>query len=171
MSILWSLTDLCVAPAWERERSQMAGKKPADVLWLDPGLVFGNGLHPTTRHLPGTPAPAHGRGDRWARCWIWAAAPAFWAWPPPSRGPGRCSCVDLNPLCVHTTRNNAELKRSCAWRWPRVRPLNSSTGRPNWSWPICIGRPWRSFSQTPGPWAGKEDLILSGITRSHAGAA
>lgn len=74
---------------------------------LDPGVVFGNGLHPTTRHclqaIAGIPASSMGRVlDLGTGTGILALAAA-------SMGAKAVTAVDLNPLCVKTARRNTVL--------------------------------------------------------------
>jgi ribosomal protein L11 methyltransferase len=95
---------LVIAPPWEEIRGETGKRK----IVLDPGVVFGNGLHPTTRdclralnHLR--------RGSRFAAVLdlgtgsgVLALAAAAW-------GASRVLAVDLNPLCVKTARKNVDL--------------------------------------------------------------
>jgi ribosomal protein L11 methyltransferase len=78
------------------------------VLRLDPGLVFGSGLHPTTRHclellLRRAALGPLGRVlDLGCGTGILGLAAAL-------LGAEAVLAVDLNPLCVSTTQHNARL--------------------------------------------------------------
>ncbi|MBN1106371.1 MAG: 50S ribosomal protein L11 methyltransferase [Deltaproteobacteria bacterium] len=79
-------------------------------MWLDPGVVFGTGLHPTTRdclsalvYLQGL-APMGRVMDLGTGTGILALAAAL-------LGAEEVLAVDLNPLCVKTARRNVELNR------------------------------------------------------------
>lgn len=158
---------LCVAPAWERDDPKWRGRS-GDVLWLDPGLVFGNGLHPTTRHclelllLRMKRGPVGGVLDLGCGTGILGLAAAF-------KGAFPVLCLDLNPLCVKTTRKNAQLNKldvevaeGAALEFIN-RPAQLVLANLHW-------QAMEELFSDPKPWAGKEDLILSGVTRSHAGA-
>ena len=100
------LDGLSVVPAWLDYQARPGQK----VLRLDPGLVFGNGLHPTTRHclellcLRAGQEPLGRVLDLGCGTGILALAAAL-------LGASRVTAVDLNPLCVSTTRNNADLNQ------------------------------------------------------------
>lgn len=157
------LPGLTVVPAW-REHAPAPGER---TLRLDPGLVFGNGLHPTTRHCLELLLLRAGLGplgrvlDLGCGTGILGLAAAL-------MGAEHVLAVDLNPLCVSTTRTNAELNGL---------PLEVAEGpagdflaRPaglvmaNLHWQVQQGL-WRE-GQTL---AGKRDLILSGVMRSQRG--
>ena len=157
---------LSVAPAWEKGDPKWQGRA-GGVLWLDPGLVFGNGLHPTTRHclelllLRLEQGPVDGVLDLGCGTGILGLAAAF-------RGAGPALLVDLNPLCVQTTRQNARLNNLDVEvaEGPALEFLNRPAAL------VLANLHWQAMEELfahPGPWAGKNDLILSGITRSHAG--
>ena len=99
-----------ILPYWIQEQT------PADrfLIRLDPGLVFGTGLHPTTRDCLS------------ALEWVWQKDPPLRvldlgtgtgilalaaARLSCESGTTRChiTAVDLNPLCVETARRNVEL--------------------------------------------------------------
>ena len=96
--------DLVIAPPWEEIRGETGKRK----IVLDPGVVFGNGLHPTTQDC--LRALNHLRhGSRFAEVLdlgtgsgVLALAAAAW-------GASWVLAVDLNPLCVKTARNNVNL--------------------------------------------------------------
>lgn len=77
-------------------------------LMLDPGLVFGNGLHPTTRDCVE------------ALCWLWESwrprtvldlgtGSGILALVAAKLGAERVTAIDLNRLCVETASRNADL--------------------------------------------------------------
>jgi ribosomal protein L11 methyltransferase len=74
-------------------------------IWLDPGVVFGNGLHPTTRDCLSAIALAFGRGmvhtalDLGTGTGLLALAAA-------RSGADRVLAVDLNRLCAQTAAAN-----------------------------------------------------------------
>lgn len=158
------LPRLLVAPAWEEPPALAPGQK---LLLLDPGLVFGNGLHPTTRHsleflchlaAQGPLGPALDLGCGTGILGLAAAllgADPVWA-------------VDLNPLCVSTTRRNADRNQL------ETQVFEGQAGdfleRParlvlcNLHWEVQKDL-WTDGEKLKG----KQHLILSGITRSQAG--
>lgn len=93
-----------IVPAWMEEVPQ-----PGEhLIRLDPGLVFGNGVHPTTRDCLRALASAHRRIsfrsvlDLGTGTGILALAAA-------ALGATKVTAVDNNPLCVKTARRNAAL--------------------------------------------------------------
>lgn len=98
------IDDFVVVPPWEKEDPDETGIK----ILLDPGVVFGNGLHPTTRdclkalsyasrHRPFRRVLDLGTGTG-----VLALAAAL-------LGAGSVLGVDINPLCVRTAIRNVEL--------------------------------------------------------------
>lgn len=157
---------LCVVPVWEKNDPKWQ-RRANTVLWLDPGLVFGNGLHPTTRHCLELLLLRMGRGvvdgvlDLGCGTGILGLAAAF-------KGAKPVLCVDLNPLCVKTARKSAELNGLDVEM--AEGPAHEFIGRP--AQLVLANLHWQAMAElfaNPKPWAGKEDLILSGVTRSHAG--
>jgi ribosomal protein L11 methyltransferase len=158
--------EMAIVPAWQGSEPRHRGlAKP--VLWLDPGLVFGSGLHPTTRHclelilLRLKRGPLGAVLDLGCGTGILGLAAALM---------GACPvlCVDLNPLCVQTTEKNARLNHLPVEvaEGPAldflVRPADVVLA--NLHWQALAG-----LLAEPEPWAGKRDLILSGVTRSQVG--
>ncbi|MCF8061560.1 MAG: 50S ribosomal protein L11 methyltransferase [Deltaproteobacteria bacterium] len=97
--------DFEICPAWEVPGPP---RKAALRMLLDPGVVFGSGLHPTTRECLE------------ALSWLWRNDPpetvldlgtgtGVLAVAAGLLGAGRVVAVDLNPLCVHTAARNVKL--------------------------------------------------------------
>jgi ribosomal protein L11 methyltransferase len=98
------IADFLIVPFWEKPKSDERKR----VIVLDPGVVFGNGLHPTTRdclkaltylqkRCPLPKALDLGTGTG-----ILASAAAL-------LGAEHVLAVDLNPLCVKTAKKNVAL--------------------------------------------------------------
>jgi ribosomal protein L11 methyltransferase len=96
--------DLVIVPPWT-DAPLETGKRR---VLLDPGVVFGNGLHPTTRDcLRAVNHLRHGSHfervlDLGTGTGVLALAAAVW-------GASRVFAVDLNPLCARTARKNVQL--------------------------------------------------------------
>jgi ribosomal protein L11 methyltransferase len=161
------LKGLSVAPAWcEAPEVQTPAGQP--LLRLDPGVVFGSGLHPTTRHclelllLRAERGPLGRVMDLGCGTGILACAAKL-------LGAEKVLAVDLNPLCVETTRKNADLNRLAME--VAEGPAEEFIARPadavlaNMHWGALEG-----VLAEPKRLAGKNDLIISGVTRSHLGA-
>lgn len=136
---------------------------------LDPGVVFGNGLHPTTRHC--LAAITHARGlwgfeevlDLGTGTGILAIAAAL-------SGARRVVAVDINPLCVKTARKNV--------RWNGLEGIvevmegrAGETSHPNADL-VLANLPHSavvSVLEGQGPWGvNAPGFILSGLMRSEA---
>jgi ribosomal protein L11 methyltransferase len=98
------IDDFLIVPPWEKA-------EPAEeeqILFLDPGVVFGTGIHPTTRDclralsLVFNRAPLSRVLDFGTGSGILALAAAF-------LGANRVLAVDLNPLAVKTAQKNVKL--------------------------------------------------------------
>ncbi|MBW1796898.1 MAG: 50S ribosomal protein L11 methyltransferase, partial [Deltaproteobacteria bacterium] len=93
-----------IVPPWER----MVFTEGLIRILLDPGVVFGNGLHPTTRDCLRAIACSHGQSpfssvlDLGTGTGVLALAVAF-------LGAERVLAADLNPLCVRTVNKNVRL--------------------------------------------------------------
>ena len=93
-----------IVPPWVDALNGPAETK----ILLDPGLVFGTGLHASTRDSLKALSYAHSRGeikkvvDLGTGTGVLALASAL-------LGAEHVLAVDLNPLCVKTTRNNVQL--------------------------------------------------------------
>jgi ribosomal protein L11 methyltransferase len=154
------LSGLTVAPAWQAPKA-----RGQPTLLLDPGLVFGSGLHPTTRHclelllLRARLGPLGRVLDLGCGTGILACAAAL-------LGAESVWAVDLNPLCVATTRANARLNRlavsaaeGAAAGW-LSRPAGLVLANLHWG-------ALEELLRRPAELADKQDLIISGVTRSH----
>jgi len=93
-----------LVPPWEKE-----GRAEGHIrITLDPGVVFGNGLHPTTRDclralaFAARERPLGSVLDLGTGSGVLAVAAAL-------LGAERVLAIDLNPLCAKTARRNAEL--------------------------------------------------------------
>ena len=96
--------DFIIVPHWDRVE---VSEKEIQII-LDPGVVFGNGLHPTTRDclralaFAGRQRPFERVLDLGTGTGILAVAAAL-------LGAKRVLAVDLNPLCVRTANENVRL--------------------------------------------------------------
>lgn len=155
--------DLWIAPAWD------ASPAPAGLrrLVLDPGLVFGSGLHPTTRHClellwRRRQAGPLGRVlDLGCGTGILALAAAAW-------GAVEVVAVDLNPLCAATTQRNAMLNGLALE--VKEGPAQDFLDRPAG---VVLANVHYEVQQElwarPREVRGYPDLILSGVMRSQRG--
>ncbi len=95
--------DFNLIPPWDLT----AGKGGGINILLDPGVVFGNGLHPTTRHcLEAIALTNHQETftsalDLGTGTGVLALAAAL-------LGADRVLAVDINPLCVRTAKRNVK---------------------------------------------------------------
>jgi ribosomal protein L11 methyltransferase len=96
-----------ITPPWVEEEP-----KPDDIkIIIDPGVVFGTGLHPTTKDclkamvtLQEERIPMENILDLGTGTGILALAAGF-------LGAGKVSAIDLNPLAVKTTKRNVILNK------------------------------------------------------------
>lgn len=155
--------DLHIAPAWSDYKAPPGNK----LLRLDPGLVFGSGLHPTTQHclelldLCRHKGPLSRVLDLGCGTGILAMAAAAW-------GADSVDAVDLNPLCVSTTAENAALNNlnitAHEGQAQDFIHLPVSVVLSNLHWQVQ-----EKILADPAKLQGKTDLILSGIMRSFVG--
>lgn len=102
----FKVADFVIVPAWEKVTPTGEGLQ----IVLDPGVVFGNGLHPTTRDClkalayATRPRPFERVLDLGTGTGILALAAA-------RMGAKSVFAIDLNPLCVKTAKKNVALNR------------------------------------------------------------
>ncbi len=100
----FKVDDFVVVPPWEEKGSGEEGIR----ILLDPGVVFGNGLHPTTRDC--LKALACTRKQRpFARVLDLGTGTGVLALAAGLLGAERVLAVDINPLCVKTAAKNVEI--------------------------------------------------------------
>ena len=98
------IDDFVVVPPWEKEGSEETGIR----ILLDPGVVFGNGLHPTTRDC--LKALSYAKRHRpFRRVLDLGTGTGVLALAAALLGAERVLGVDINPLCVKTAISNVEL--------------------------------------------------------------
>ncbi len=160
------LAGLTVAPAWS-EAAEVQPPQGQPLLRLDPGVVFGNGLHPTTRHclelllLRAEQGPLGRVMDLGCGTGILACAAAL-------LGAEDVLAVDLNPLCVETTQKNANLNGLSLE--VAEGPAEYFISRP--AQVVLANMHWGALQGVLSDQerlTGKNDLIISGVTRSHLG--
>jgi ribosomal protein L11 methyltransferase len=161
------LQGLSVAPAWsDADEVQTPGGQP--LLRLDPGVVFGNGLHPTTRHCLELLLLRAGQGPL-GRVMDLGCGTGILACAAKLLGAEDVLAVDLNPLCVETTKRNADLNRLAMdvaeGQADEFMGCPTQVVLANMHWDALEG-----VFADPARMVGKNDLIISGITRSHLGA-
>jgi ribosomal protein L11 methyltransferase len=98
--------EFVITPPWLRDGAKGRGKP----IILDPGVVFGNGLHPTTQDC------LHAlsflwKGFRFSRVADLGTGTGVLAVACGLLGAERVLAVDLNPLCAGTALRNADLNR------------------------------------------------------------
>jgi ribosomal protein L11 methyltransferase len=92
-----------------------AGEIP---LWIDPGVIFGSGLHPTTRGCLRALSLVYAQ-ERYARVLDLGAGSGILAIAAAKLGAAEVEAVDLNPLAVSTASDNC--RRNGVDRRVRVR--------------------------------------------------
>ncbi|MFP3913146.1 MAG: 50S ribosomal protein L11 methyltransferase, partial [Desulfobacteraceae bacterium] len=96
--------DFLIAPPWLDRGEKEEGVK----IVIDPGVVFGNGLHPTTRDCLRALASAASRCEL-GRVLDLGTGTGVLAIAAAHLGAESALGIDLNPLCVRTAERNAKL--------------------------------------------------------------
>ena len=99
-----SIERFLIVPPWEKAVSAEGLIR----IFLDPGMVFGNGLHPTTRDCLKAIVCAH-RQRPFARVLDLGTGTGVLALAAALLGAERVLAADLNPLCVKTASRNVSL--------------------------------------------------------------
>jgi len=155
--------ELFFCPSWAPAEPPPGARR----LLIDPGLVFGSGLHPTTRHclellhLRRQAGPLGRVVDLGCGTGILALAAAAWE-------ADQVSAVDLNPLCVSTTQNNARLNGIHLL----VTEGSAADHLDNPAEVVLANLPWavqRELWSPPRDLEGFPELIVSGVMRSQVG--
>lgn len=102
----FKVADFVIVPAWEKATPTGEGLQ----IVLDPGVVFGNGLHPTTRDCLKALAYA-ARQRPFERVLDLGTGTGILALAAARMGAKSVLAIDLNPLCVKTAEKNVELNR------------------------------------------------------------
>ena len=158
------LPGLTVLPAWQQEATPAQGP----LLRLDPGLVFGNGLHPTTRHCLES-LLAEQRQEPLGAVLDLGCGTGILGLAAACLGANPVRLVDLNPLCVQTTLANAGLNQLAV-------EVEEGPAQEHLAWPadlILANLHWQAMSEVVQGLAAlgeRPRLILSGITRSQVGS-
>ncbi len=154
--------DFVIVPPWKSENADQTGLR----IQLDPGVVFGSGLHPTTRDclkaiaLTNQKEPIKNALDLGTGTGVLALAVSV-------LGAARVEAVDLNPLCIRTAENNVRLNGM----EDRVHVALGSAEKPiHWSPDLVIAnihyevikRLWDEGSFSKG-----KRWIVSGLLRSQ----
>ena len=155
------LKGLSVVPAWKDYQAPHGQK----VLRLDPGLVFGNGLHPTTRHCLELLCLRTGL-DPLGRVLDLGCGSGILGLAAALLGAQSVLAVDLNPLCISTTLRNAELNGL------NIRVVEGEAHdyigeEANLVLANLHHEAQKLLWADAARLEGKKDLIVSGITRSQ----
>lgn len=102
----FKVADFVIVPVWEKARRTEEGLQ----IVLDPGVVFGSGLHPTTRDCLKALAFASGRRP-FKRVLDLGTGTGILALAAARKGAESVLAIDLNPLCLKTAKHNVALNR------------------------------------------------------------
>lgn len=97
-----------VVPRWAVEVEGVEELATKDIIVLDPGVVFGNGLHPTTQDCLKALRWVRER-CRFGRVLDLGTGTGILAMGAALLGAERVLAVDINPLCVRTAKENVRL--------------------------------------------------------------
>jgi ribosomal protein L11 methyltransferase len=154
-------------PPWAEAGPPFLASGQREIL-LDPGLVFGSGNHPTTRHclaalarLVESGAPAKAALDLGCGTGVLSLAAARLGW--------RVTAVDLNPLCVQTTARNVELNGLAGRVEAGVGDALDYVDQPGELLLANLEADLIARFIAAGGLARRRWLILSGLTRSREG--
>ena len=158
--------EFLIVPPWLKTEKALQGI----VILLDPGVVFGNGLHPTTRDclsailLANELRPFKEVMDLGTGTGVLALAAGF-------LGAERVTGVDLNPLCVLTASKNVKLNRLegvidiVDAKVEDLREVTADLVVANIHFPVI-----REFMEIHD-FSRNDRIIISGLMRSQAGEA
>ena len=100
------LGEFVIVPPWQAEGVKRRGK----TIILDPGVVFGNGLHPTTQHCLHALSFLR-QSFRFRRVADLGTGTGVLAVACGLVGAEKVLAADLNPLCTRTAHRNVDLNR------------------------------------------------------------
>ena len=98
------IAPLVIVPPWDASFDVAGGESK---IFLDPGVVFGTGLHPTTRDCLRALVDLRKR-ERFHYVVDLGTGTGILSLAAAKLGAKQVAAVDLNPLCVRTTRKNIE---------------------------------------------------------------
>lgn len=153
-----------VRPPWVDAQPAPGG---VEVL-LDPGVVFGAGNHPTTRHCLAAVLALEARSALSGRFVDLGCGTGILSLAALVLGAESALAVDLNPLCVHVSRANAALNGLEGRLEVRTGDALKAAAEPG---PILAANLQAELLlelARLGAFEGRKALILSGITRSWA---
>lgn len=158
----FKVADFVIVPAWEEITNPGEGLP----IVLDPGVVFGNGLHPTTRDCLG--ALSHAASQRpFEKVLDLGTGTGILALAAARMGAKSILAVDLNPLCVKTAKQNIELNgldeiiRAVEGRAEAFGNETADLVIANIHWEVINSLVNEEFFRN------KERLLISGLMRSQ----